>query len=359
MRLQLRKRIAWYNTVAVAITFAVVFMVIYQDVHRTSYRQLDETIRLESDEVLTNINWKGDSIVIYHMPEWEEAEHSQAELNPIFLQINGKRGNAVFRTMNLVNDTLHSTIAAGDELFFNDNIRNQHVRQGQFAIRNEFGSKIGILLIATPADATFRVLANLRLALLIAFPVLLVVIFLVTSLAARKGIAPVNNLIAATSGIDDSTIHTRLPLPLSKDEVHQLATTINELLDRVEGSYLQQKQFTADASHELRTPLSAIRGTLEVMIRKPHEPEYYEAKVAEVIKQTDRLDNLIGQLLQLARLDSGGVAMKNDVIVLSWFLPELLVKWKTPLQDREMRCETRIPEDIKLSGDPFFLGDHR
>ena len=129
------------------------------------------------------------------------------------------------------------------------------------------------------------------------------------------------------------------PLPANKDEVLQLATTINELLDRLESSYLQQKQFTADASHELRTPLSAIRGTLEVMIRKPHEAEYYEPRVTEVIRQVDRLDHLIGQLLQLARLDSGGVAMKNDVIVLAWFISELMAKWKLPC--RSANCIAR------------------
>ena len=156
--------------------------------------------------------------------------------------------------------------------------------------------------------------------------------------------------------MDDSTIHTRLPLPGSKDEVFKLATTINELLDRVENSIQQLKQFTADASHELRTPIAAIRGTLEVMIYKPHDPEYYKLRIPDVIRQADRLDNLISQLLQLTRLDSGTVKMKNETIVLFPFLLYSSEKWNEKLKDREMHLKMKVPEEAKITGDPIFLG---
>ena len=107
------------------------------------------------------------------------------------------------------------------------------------------------------------------------------------------------SLIRTASGINDSNINTRLPLPENEDELYQLAKTINELLGRIETSIQQQKQFTADASHEIRTPLAAIRGTLEILLRKKREPEQYEEKIKEVIGQTDRLNQLLDQLLQL------------------------------------------------------------
>ncbi|MBL0183358.1 MAG: HAMP domain-containing protein [Chitinophagaceae bacterium] len=98
------------------------------------------------------------------------------------------------------------------------------------------------------------------------------VLYIVIYITASKAIAPVQQLIKAASGINDSNINTRLPLPVNEDELYQLAKTINELLNRIETSIGQQKQFTADASHEIRTPLSAIRGTMEVLLRKRREP---------------------------------------------------------------------------------------
>ena len=84
-----------------------------------------------------------------------------------------------------------------------------------------------------------------------------------------------------------------------------LRTTINELLTRIDHSMQQQKQFTSDASHEIRTPLAAIRGMLEVLVRKPRDPKVYEEKIADIIVQVDRLNYLLDQLLQLARIESG------------------------------------------------------
>ena len=105
--------------------------------------------------------------------------------------------------------------------------------------------------------------------------------------------------------IVDSNISSRLEMPHRKDEVYELSTTINDLLDRIEVNIRKQKQFTSDASHEIRTPLAGIRGTLEVLLRKKREPEVYEEKIVEIISQVDRLDKLLDQLLQLARAESG------------------------------------------------------
>ena len=58
MNLRLKERIAWYNTIAVAITITVVSIVIYLSVYSTSFRRLDESIKMESEEALTNLNWR-------------------------------------------------------------------------------------------------------------------------------------------------------------------------------------------------------------------------------------------------------------------------------------------------------------
>ncbi len=136
-------------------------------------------------------------------------------------------------------------------------------------------------------------------------------LFLATSIAASRGIAPVKQLIQAASGISEANINIRLPLPENKDEIYQLATTINELLHRVESGLQREKQFTADASHEIRTPLTAIRGTLEVLLRKQREPAQYEEKINRVIGEVDRLDAMLDQLLQLARLESDHIPVQS------------------------------------------------
>ena len=172
-------------------------------------------------------------------------------------------------------------------------------------------------------------------------------------MTASKAIAPAQRLIRAASVIDDSNINTRLPLPENEDELYQLAKTINELLNRIETSVQQQKQFTADASHEIRTPLAAIRGTLEVLLRKRREPEQYEERIQEVITQTDRLNQLIDQLLQLARLEGGSI--KKEMINIEKLAEETITKYDKQIVEKDIQVKIAIPEGTTVFTDNLFL----
>jgi two-component system heavy metal sensor histidine kinase CusS len=101
MKLNFKKRIALFNTMAVAITTAIVFIVIYGVVYYSSFRHLDNDIRMEKEEIINTIDWKGDSIIINKIPEWEEAEHKKLEVNPTFIQIVDNKDRIIYKSINL------------------------------------------------------------------------------------------------------------------------------------------------------------------------------------------------------------------------------------------------------------------
>jgi len=355
MKLNFKKRIAVFNTLAVAITTAIVFLVIYAVVYKSSYRHLDNDILLEKEEILNALDWKGDTIIINKMPEWEEAEHNKIEVNPTFIQIVDNKERMIFKSANLQSNHFLFNPSNEKEHFFNSLVVNQRLRLGQFPIKNDAGKVIGQLTVGISQQESYYVLNNLLLTLCISFPILLLVLYVVIYITASKAIAPVQQLIRAASGIHDSNINTRLPLPENEDEIYQLAKTINELLNRIEKSVQQQKQFTADASHEIRTPLSAIRGTLEVLLRKRREPEQYEERINEVITQTDRLNGLLDQLLQLARVESGSVVTKKEPIALRRLVEGASVKWRKNIAEKNTRLQLSIPGNSLVLADPFYL----
>jgi two-component system heavy metal sensor histidine kinase CusS len=355
MTLKFKNRIALFNTFAVAITTALVFLVIYLVVYKTAFNHLDDDILLEKEEVFSNLDWRRDSIIIKKMPEWDEAEHNKVEVNPTFLQISDVRGNVIFRSSNLLKDQILYSPDNSHETFYNNYISNQKIRLGQFPIRNESDENIGKLTIAISEQESFSILNNLIWVLLLSFPLVLIVQFVASSLAASKAIQPVHQLIRTASRINDSNINTRLVLPGHRDELFELTKTINELLSRIEISMLKQKQFTSDASHEIRTPLSGIRGTLEVLIRKQREPQVYEEKIARTIREVDRLDELLEQLLQLARIDSGSVAVKNETVHLSEIVITLSEKWEQQAATKKINLHLNISEHAVVAGDRFYL----
>ncbi|HQW26804.1 MAG TPA: hypothetical protein PLV75_12625, partial [Saprospiraceae bacterium] len=201
MNLKFRNRIALFTTLAVALITAVVFVVIYTVVHHTAYAHLDKDILQEKEEVINNLDWNSDSIIIHKMPEWDEAEHSKVEVNPTFLQIVDLKGKVIFHSTNLLHDQFLYGPDIDNDFFFNGELSLQKIRLGQFPIKNDAGKLIGHLTIAISRQESYTVLHNLVLVLILAFPFVLIILFIASSLAAAKAIQPVMQLIRTASGI--------------------------------------------------------------------------------------------------------------------------------------------------------------
>ncbi|WP_433855635.1 ATP-binding protein [Streptomyces kronopolitis] len=121
----------------------------------------------------------------------------------------------------------------------------------------------------------------------------------VTGLALR----PVEAIRAELASVTASELDRRVPDPRGKDEITQLARTVNRTLDRLEQAVSRQRQFTADASHELRNPIAALRTELEVALRAARDPES-AASVRQALDAAVRLQRIADDLLLLARLDT-------------------------------------------------------
>ncbi|NOU48327.1 MAG: HAMP domain-containing histidine kinase [Bacteroidales bacterium] len=355
MTLKFRNRIALFNTLAVAIITLMVFSVIYIVVYETAYYHLDEDILFEKEEVFNNLDWDQTTIIINKMPEWDEAEHNKIEVNPTFLQIVDTQGKIVFHSANLLTDRFPFSPHHTDDFFFDGEISGQKIRLGQFQLKNDSGDFIGQLTIAVSQQESFAILNNLIWVLVLSFPLVLSIQFIASSFAASKAIEPVNKLINTASLIDSANIGTRLDLPEHKDELYDLARTINALLNRIEVSMMQQKQFTSDASHEIRTPLAAIRGTLEVLLRKKREPVVYEEKMAGIISQVDRLDDLLEKLLQLARIESDSFLINKDEVQLSVIVAAWHTKWLQMAETMKISISIDIPGETVVNCDKLYL----
>ncbi|HOY41117.1 MAG TPA: ATP-binding protein [Chitinophagales bacterium] len=353
MNFHFKKRIAIFNTIAVAITTFIVFVVIYYVVSFSSFQHLDNDIKAEMEEVFNNINWENDSIQINKMPEWDEAEHQQIEVNPTFIQIVNIDGKAIFKSINLQDDYLLIHPNNNKTSFYNTTINTQKIRQGQFPIINKNKKTIGYLTIGVSQEESSSVLHNLFIVLCFTYLILVFVLYLIMYYVASKAIKPVQKLIQSASEINESNISSRLPLPNNKDEIYKLATTFNDLLNRIENSIEQQKQFTADASHEMRTPLTIIKGTLEVLLRKERTPEHYEQKINEVISQTDRLSYLFDQLLQLARAESNNTIIKKEKIILKEKIDHLINGGDLLLNKNQIKYN--IPSNCVVFADAALL----
>jgi signal transduction histidine kinase len=130
---------------------------------------------------------------------------------------------------------------------------------------------------------------------------------------AGRVLRPLRTITAATRAISETTLDQRLALDGPRDELRQLADTIDGLLGRLEAAFDAQRRFVANASHELRTPLSAVRAVVELALSDPHPTVAgLRAAAHQVLEENEQQEQLIEALLALAQGERG-LAVREPV----------------------------------------------
>ncbi|WP_214110717.1 sensor histidine kinase [Acrocarpospora catenulata] len=171
----------------------------------------------------------------------------------------------------------------------------------------------GITVIA--ARSVAEVQASTKAAahvLLIGTPLLLVLLAGASWLVIGRTLRPIDALRRGAAEITGTARSRRLPVPEAHDEVHSLAMTLNDMLDRLEAAGQRQRALVSDAAHELRSPLASMRLQLEVALSHP-EGEDWRETADGVLEDTLRLSRLAEDLLALARLDEGRPSRREPV----------------------------------------------
>ena len=125
-------------------------------------------------------------------------------------------------------------------------------------------------------------------------------------IAAGRALRPVQRITAAARAASEHNLSARVALRGPRDELHELAETFDEMLDRLQAAFEGQQRFIANASHELRTPLAVMRATVDVVLDNPDStPADLRGMAADIRAAVDHAEHLIGALLILARNERG------------------------------------------------------
>ena len=125
-------------------------------------------------------------------------------------------------------------------------------------------------------------------------------------IAAGRALRPVHRITAAARAASEHNLSARVALRGPRDELHELAETFDEMLDRLQAAFEGQQRFIANASHELRTPLAVMRATVDVVLDNPDStPADLRGMATDIRAAVDHAEHLIGALLILARNERG------------------------------------------------------
>ncbi|MCE0458309.1 sensor histidine kinase [Curtobacterium flaccumfaciens] len=168
------------------------------------------------------------------------------------------------------------------------------------------------LVYGTTLDQADTAVRTAVVLLAVGVPVLVLVLVAVTWAVTGRSLRPVERMRTEVETIRAARPDARVEVPDTGDEVARLASTMNAMLDRLELSAESQRRFVSDASHELRSPIASIRQHAEVAVAHPERTEV--ADLADVVRsEAVRLQDLVTGLLELSRLDEGGIRTRRPV----------------------------------------------
>ncbi|MFN7728100.1 MAG: ATP-binding protein [Bdellovibrio sp.] len=196
-----------------------------------------------------------------------------------------------------------------------------------------------ILQIAVPMTLLENQLAKRKWAFELGIPLILLFAAVASYFLAWRALRPITSMIEKSQAIGVTSLSERLPLPAARDEVHSLAVTLNNMMDRLEKSFQSQERFVADASHQLLTPLTILKGELEQAQRQGH---WSANEIESLLQEVDRLAKLVQDLLLLARVDAGQSRLQFSSLFLEDVILEAIGRAEKLARPRQIRISFNI-----------------
>jgi signal transduction histidine kinase len=353
-QLSFKNRIASNYIITTGLLIFVVFFVIFSIVRYSVYVRVNNEIKSEVTKHLKEIEVIENCVLLIREEQWKTKQLNKVEVSPAFIQFVDELGTLVEKSPNLKQKQLGFRKSASLNELFDTKLEDISVRQIQVPLYQ--GTKIiGYLIVAMSLEDSVMVLNNLFTVMLIAYPLILVVLFLIARFFAGRSIKPISSIIDTANFITKDNLKSRIPLPQNKDELHLLSNTINSLLDRIENAVIREKQFTSDASHELRTPLAVIKGTLEVLVRKERKPEEYKQKIEFCVQEVNRLNHLVDELLLLARFENQKQNLKVENVNLNNLIDDIILRNSQAIKEQKLNCTTEFSNDFFVKTDSYLF----
>lgn len=215
--------------------------------------------------------------------------------------------------------------------------------------------RMGVIQVGQSLTGLYTSLQFILLGILVATPVILALCAWGSYWLAGRAFLPIHRLTRTAREISVKNLHQRVPLPLAKDEVYDLASIFNQMIGRLETAFAQQHRFVADASHELRTPVSVIRSLTEVTLAQPASKDEYISVLKEVNAESERLGRLINDLLALARADEGQLVLDHEPVQVNLLLLDVAESMTPLAEERSITLLVGEVQPATVMGDAARL----
>jgi heavy metal sensor kinase len=278
-------------------------------------------------------------------------EHTLMSPRRHFIQVVDRNGELLYRSLSLRNQQLHySEIPYGRVTLAT--VTGEDKRELRMAAtQNDFVK----IYVAYPLEPLNEVLDNLFASFRIIAPMTLLISIVGGWLLARQSLKPVDAVTRAAREITAQNLSRRLPSKNVDDEIGRLTEQFNDMITRLQASFAQIQQFSADASHELRTPLTIMRGEIEVALRNSRLPKPTHALLKSIHDELIRMSSIVDSLMTLVKSDSGRLVFNFEAVRIDTMIKELFEDAKLLAKSKDIDVRLLHAEPLNIHGDATRL----
>ncbi len=295
--------------------------------------------------VINEINYKQDF--------FKEFDNEEFMIKNLFITIYKYEQNRFIKTAsnNKKNFDLNKlqSLKKGDFRHFT----LEKIRIVQF--HSDRNGKIYIQAATTINDKVQSQMDHLKNILIILIPILLILSVIAGFFIIKSSLTPVKNAVHEVMDIESHNLNKRITSLTSNDEIEELITTFNFMLDKLDESFSKIKRFSNDVSHELKTPLTIIRGEIELGLRKDRSNEEYKDILKSTLDETISLQELINNLLFLSKSNNKEIEEEFKEVELDEILTDVILQNAKLIESKNIKFDFEPFETVMVHGHPFLL----
>jgi signal transduction histidine kinase len=346
----LRTRFGLWVAALLLVALAVYGTVVYLQVHRVLLGSFDDSLRVSASLAASDVTVaEGGLVVEESMAEVNlELEVLLAQGDTIkYLDTDGSTitGFGAWESLPLDPAAL-AAVQGGRSAFSHtaDSAGGRDYRVYTMPLVRD-GSVVGFVQAMHDSEPLRRSMGTLLAVLLIGGGLVALGTGLLGYLLARRALAPIDTITKTARRISAQDLSARLG---------RLASTFDDMLDRLDQSFQRERRFTADASHELRTPLAAMEAILGVVRSEPRGADDYEQALDDLADEAARLRALVERLLELAR-SGQAAATESGPVDLSTLVDDVCEALGPLSQAKGLAVECRLEPGLFVRGDSDSL----
>ena len=185
--------------------------------------------------------------------------------------------------------------------------------------------------------------------------ILIVIAAAVGWFMARRAVSGVEAVTRTARKISGGSLQERVPAKPGGDEIDQLATTFNEMLDRIQTLLSEIKQMSDNIAHDLRSPIARMRGLAEMTLTSAKAPNDYENMAASTVEECDRLLDMINTMLLISKTEAGVEKPRREEVDLAVLVRRACELFQPSAEDKQLTLICQAPEKTVISGDDRML----